>query len=227
MSRKIKTLNVTIMEKEYPVACPPGQEATLMSAVDQVDKLMHTIKRNGRTVGIERIAVMAALNTTHELLTLKEKLKSPEGTHASETNAPQAQSAGKASQASSQPENQTSEEDSAKLKVIAEEEAAIAKQLQALTEKIESTLKPDTTSQPAQSTEAKTTEPAETEPNIISQKPGTTDANKIEHSTNSKSEASPEIADRLQTSTAADDTDPEQTTKNSATISTSTVAHED
>lgn len=150
MSRKLKTINVNIMEKEYPVACPPGQETTLMAAVDQVDRLMHTIKRNGRTVGVERIAVMAAINMAHELLSLKEKIALDKETETHSHNR-----AEHTKNESDTPENKTQENEAynettaaeAETKQqaearqqIAKEEAAIAAQLQALTEKLEATL---------------------------------------------------------------------------------------
>jgi cell division protein ZapA len=160
MSRKIKTINVTIMEKDYPVACPPGQEGTLMAAVDQVDRLMHTIKRNGRTVGVERIAVMAAINMAHELLMLKEKgAKGNKTTHKVQGKNPPNQGHGKQRQTNAQPETETNIETNNTLshtmqdvepnqnekqletaQKIAQEEAAIAAQLQALTHKLESAL---------------------------------------------------------------------------------------
>lgn len=157
MSRKLKTINISIMEKDYPVACPPGQESTLMAAVDQVDRLMQTIKRNGRTVGVERIAVMAAINMAHELLALKEKIK--QSTHQSDTasstpiepDQPLQQST-----ADSAPSQFTTQQQEA-LQKAAEEEAAIAAQLQALTEKLQATLSNDdpniTADAPAETTD--------------------------------------------------------------------------
>lgn len=143
MSRKLKTINVHIMEKEYPVACPPGQETTLMAAVDQVDKLMHTIKRNGRTVGVERIAVMAAINMSHELLTLKEKIASDQLTQTKSARPGDTID-------NTAPESTRVTADTEALRKVAEEEAAIAAQLQALTEKLEATLNDDEDQRTAQ-----------------------------------------------------------------------------
>lgn len=63
-----QTLTVTILEREYRVACPEGQEAKLEEAARSLDRKMKEIRRTGKVFGIERIAVMAALNLTRELL---------------------------------------------------------------------------------------------------------------------------------------------------------------
>lgn len=63
-----KTLTVTILEREYRVACPEGQESKLEEAARSLDRKMKEIRSTGKVFGIERIAVMAALNLTRELL---------------------------------------------------------------------------------------------------------------------------------------------------------------
>ena len=62
------TVTVKILEKEYQVACPEEQEAELVSSAKYLDKQMRSIRDSGRVIGLERIAVMAALNTSYELL---------------------------------------------------------------------------------------------------------------------------------------------------------------
>jgi cell division protein ZapA len=64
-------LNVTILDREFRVACPPDEQAELMAAVGYLDKKMREIADAGKVVSVERIAVMAALNIAHELLTTK------------------------------------------------------------------------------------------------------------------------------------------------------------
>jgi cell division protein ZapA len=66
-----KTLAVQILDREYLVACPPGQEAKLREAAQTLNNKMQEIRDTGKVFGIERIAVMAALNLTHELLEAK------------------------------------------------------------------------------------------------------------------------------------------------------------
>jgi cell division protein ZapA len=64
----VQTLTVTILDREYRVACPEGQEPKLEEAARALDQKMKEIRVTGKVFGIERIAVMAALNLTRELL---------------------------------------------------------------------------------------------------------------------------------------------------------------
>ena len=68
MNQKSKTLDVTIMGRTYKVACSEEERNALLSAVAYLDRKMTEIKNTGRVGSAERIAVMAALNITHELL---------------------------------------------------------------------------------------------------------------------------------------------------------------
>ena len=71
MSSKSKTLDVSIMGHTYKVACSDDEREALLSAVAYLDRKMSEIKSAGKVGSSERIAVMAALNITHELLTAK------------------------------------------------------------------------------------------------------------------------------------------------------------
>ena len=71
MSADPKALQVTVMGREFRVACPEDEQKELLEAVDYLNKKMDEIRDNGKVVGIERIAIMAALNIAHELLTTK------------------------------------------------------------------------------------------------------------------------------------------------------------
>jgi cell division protein ZapA len=62
------TLDVTLLGREYKVACKAGERAELVEAVALLDRRMREIRDSGRIGGTERIAVMAALNLAHELL---------------------------------------------------------------------------------------------------------------------------------------------------------------
>jgi cell division protein ZapA len=62
------TVTVNILDKDYQVACPPEQERALIEASRHLDKQMRTVRDSGKVIGLERIAVMVALNTTYELL---------------------------------------------------------------------------------------------------------------------------------------------------------------
>jgi cell division protein ZapA len=69
--KKVNALDVKILDREFRVACPDDEKAELLEAVAYLDKKMCEIRDAGKIVSIERIAVMAALNITHEFLTTK------------------------------------------------------------------------------------------------------------------------------------------------------------
>src|SRR4051812_28237219 len=62
------TVTVKILEKDYQVACPPEQERGLTEAARHLDKQMRTVRDSGKVIGLERIAVMVALNISYQLL---------------------------------------------------------------------------------------------------------------------------------------------------------------
>ena|SRR2546423_13452961 len=66
-----KSLQITIMGREFRVACPDEEQAGLLEAVDYLNQKMIEIRDAGKVIGIERIAIMAALNIAHELLRVK------------------------------------------------------------------------------------------------------------------------------------------------------------
>ena len=61
-------LTIRILEKEYHVACPPEEKAALVASADLLNKKMREIRDSGKVVGLDRVAVMAALNMANELL---------------------------------------------------------------------------------------------------------------------------------------------------------------
>jgi len=71
MNGKTKTLDIKILDRELRIACPEEERAELLDAVAYLDKRMREIRDAGKIVSVERIALMAALNITHELLTTK------------------------------------------------------------------------------------------------------------------------------------------------------------
>jgi cell division protein ZapA len=62
------TLDVAILGREFKVACKESERAELTEAVAYLDKRMREIRDAGKVSGTDRIAVMAALNITHDLL---------------------------------------------------------------------------------------------------------------------------------------------------------------
>ncbi len=61
------TVTVQILGKEYKLSCPPDERDALLQAAKLLDERMKSLK-NGGMIGLERIAVMAALNLGYELL---------------------------------------------------------------------------------------------------------------------------------------------------------------
>ncbi len=68
---------VEIQGKEYRIACPPEEQEGLLASAKLLDQKMQEIRSSGKVIGLERIAVMAALNIAHELL----RYKSEEATY--------------------------------------------------------------------------------------------------------------------------------------------------
>ncbi len=66
-----KGVDVNIMGREFTVACSEEERPGLIEAVNFLDKKMRDIRDTGKIVGVERIAIMAALNLAHELLNTK------------------------------------------------------------------------------------------------------------------------------------------------------------
>jgi cell division protein ZapA len=71
MAEAPKTVEVNLLGRSYRVACSDGEREALMQAVTYLDTKMDEIRKAGKVVGTERIAVMAALNVAHELLSVK------------------------------------------------------------------------------------------------------------------------------------------------------------
>ncbi len=68
MSTKKMTTNVNILDKDYRINCPSEEEGALIEAARHLDSRMREIRDSGKVIGIDRIAVMAALNIAHEML---------------------------------------------------------------------------------------------------------------------------------------------------------------
>lgn len=63
-----EALTIKILEKEYRVACPSEEKDSLIASANMLNTKLNEIKKKGSVIGTERIAVMAALNMSHELL---------------------------------------------------------------------------------------------------------------------------------------------------------------
>jgi len=71
MSADAKGLQISIMGREFRVACEPDEEKALLEAVEYLNRKMQEIKEQGKITGLDRIAVMAALNISHEFMTTR------------------------------------------------------------------------------------------------------------------------------------------------------------
>ena len=61
-------VSVRILDKEYQVACPASERTDLLDSAEVLNSKMLEIRDSGRIVGLDRIAVMAALNMANDLL---------------------------------------------------------------------------------------------------------------------------------------------------------------
>ena len=68
MSDTFAHVTVRILEKEYHVACPAAEKPSLMASAELLNSKMREIRDSGKVVGLDRVAVMAALNLANELL---------------------------------------------------------------------------------------------------------------------------------------------------------------
>jgi cell division protein ZapA len=64
----MEQLGVKILDREYKLAVKPDEKERLLDAVVMVDEKMRSLRDTGKIVGMERIAVMAALQLAHEML---------------------------------------------------------------------------------------------------------------------------------------------------------------
>lgn len=71
MADSAKTIEISILGRSYKIACADGEREALLEAVAYLDGKMGEIKHAGKVSGTDRIAVMAALNIAHELLSIK------------------------------------------------------------------------------------------------------------------------------------------------------------
>ena len=70
MSKESQGLDVTILGRQFRVACKESEKQGLLKAVDYLDRNMREIRDGGKVIGVERIAIMAALNLAHELMSM-------------------------------------------------------------------------------------------------------------------------------------------------------------
>ena len=71
MSKEPAGIDVNILGRQFRVACTEDEKPELLKAVSYLDGKMREIRGSGKVIGVERIAIMAALNMAHELLSVR------------------------------------------------------------------------------------------------------------------------------------------------------------
>ena len=64
-------LDVNIMGREFRIACREDEQQELLKAIEYLNSKMREIRDTGKVIGVERIAIMAALNISHEYLSTR------------------------------------------------------------------------------------------------------------------------------------------------------------
>jgi cell division protein ZapA len=70
-AREKGALTISLLGREFRVACPDGEEKQLLASADYLNRKLKEVRDTGKVAGNERIAIMAALNVAHELMSSK------------------------------------------------------------------------------------------------------------------------------------------------------------
>jgi cell division protein ZapA len=79
VSNEAVQVSIRILDKEYRIACEPREQDGLRESARLLDGKMREIRKTGRVIGTDRIAVMAALNIAHDLFQLQRASRSIDG----------------------------------------------------------------------------------------------------------------------------------------------------
>ena len=79
MTEQFAQVSVRILDREYQVACPVSERTDLLDSAEVLNAKMREIRDSGRIVGLDRIAVMAALNMANDLLHAQARDREIEG----------------------------------------------------------------------------------------------------------------------------------------------------
>ena len=60
------TVSVSILDRDYLVACPPDEREALHAAARLLDSRLRELRQQSRSATLERLAIMVALNLAHE-----------------------------------------------------------------------------------------------------------------------------------------------------------------
>ncbi len=78
MNSQKKSVKVSIMQREFTVACTEDEMEGLIEAASYLDKQMRSISEGGQVLGIDRCAIMAGLNISHSYLQLQNTVQAQE-----------------------------------------------------------------------------------------------------------------------------------------------------
>jgi cell division protein ZapA len=76
---RISRVNVRLLDRQYEVACPAEERSDLLDSAEYLDAKMREVRDTGKVVGLDRIAVISALNIANELIKLKQHGSGLEG----------------------------------------------------------------------------------------------------------------------------------------------------
>ena len=68
---KLSRVSVRLLDREYQVACPAEERSDLLDSAEYLDARMREVRDTGKVVGLDRIAVISALNLANELIKLR------------------------------------------------------------------------------------------------------------------------------------------------------------
>jgi cell division protein ZapA len=68
---RVSRVSVRLLDRDYQVACPPEQRSDLLDSAEYLDAKMREVRDTGKVVGLDRIAVISALNLANELIKLR------------------------------------------------------------------------------------------------------------------------------------------------------------
>ena len=68
---RVSRISVRLLDREYQVACPTEERADLLDSAEYLDAKMREVRNGGKVIGLDRIAVISALNLANELIKLR------------------------------------------------------------------------------------------------------------------------------------------------------------
>jgi cell division protein ZapA len=68
---RIARVSVRLLDREYQVACSAEERSDLLDSAEYLDAKMREVRDSGKVVGLDRIAVISALNLANELIKLR------------------------------------------------------------------------------------------------------------------------------------------------------------